>query len=67
MRALEIACHNIMLGATESALVIGVENMTQAPYMVPSARTGARMGDVKMIDALTHDALVDSWYRVIWG
>ncbi|HRW13249.1 MAG TPA: acetyl-CoA C-acyltransferase [Syntrophomonas sp.] len=60
MRALEIACRNIMVGATESALVVGVENMTQAPYMVPSARTGARMGDVKMIDALTHDALVDS-------
>lgn len=60
MRALEIACRNIMVGATETALVVGVENMTQAPYMVPSARTGARMGDVKMIDALTHDALVDS-------
>jgi acetyl-CoA C-acetyltransferase len=60
MRALEIACRNIMVGATEIGLVVGVENMTQAPYMVPSARTGARMGDVKMIDALTHDALVDS-------
>ena len=60
MRALEIACRNIMVGATEIGLVVGVENMTQAPYMVPSARTGARMGDAKMIDALTHDALVDS-------
>ncbi|MEA1961035.1 MAG: acetyl-CoA C-acyltransferase [Bacillota bacterium] len=60
MRALEIAARNIQVGVTEIALVVGVENMTQAPYMVPSARSGARMGDVKMIDALTHDALVDS-------
>ncbi len=60
MRALEIASRNIMVGATDIALVVGVENMTQVPYMVASARTGARMGDTKMIDSLTHDALVDS-------
>lgn len=60
MRALEIASRNIMVGATDIALVVGVENMTQSPYMVPSGRTGARMGDTKMIDSLTHDALVDS-------
>ncbi|HZJ83961.1 MAG TPA: thiolase family protein [Syntrophomonadaceae bacterium] len=60
MRALEIACHNIMLGNTEIGLVIGVENMTQVPYMVPSARTGARMGNTEIVDALTHDALIDS-------
>ncbi|NLT20970.1 MAG: thiolase family protein [Syntrophomonadaceae bacterium] len=60
MRALEIASRNIMVGATDIALVVGVENMTQSPYMVPSGRTGARMGDTKMIDSLTHDALIDS-------
>ncbi|MEA4926952.1 MAG: thiolase family protein [Syntrophomonadaceae bacterium] len=60
MRALEIASRNIMVGATDIALVVGVENMTRAPYMVPSGRSGARMGDTNMIDSLTHDALVDS-------
>ena len=60
MRALEIASRNIMVGATDIALVVGVENMTRVPYMVSTARTGARMGDAKMIDSLTHDALVDS-------
>jgi len=60
MRALEIASRNIMVGATDIALVVGVESMTQAPYMVANARSGFRMGDVKLIDSLTHDALVDS-------
>lgn len=60
MRALEIACRNIQVGVTDIALVVGVENMTQVPYMLPGARMGYRMGDGKLIDALTHDALIDS-------
>ena len=60
MRAMEIACRNIQVGATDIALVVGVENMTQAPYMLASGRTGARMGDTKLVDSLTNDALVDS-------
>lgn len=60
MRALEIACRNIQVGVTDIALVVGVENMTQVPYMLPGARMGYRMGEGKLIDALTHDALIDS-------
>lgn len=59
MRALEIACNNIMLGKTESALVIGVESMTNAPYMLPKARTGYRMGPGSIEDAMIHDGLFD--------
>ena len=59
MRALEIACHNIMLGKTEVALVIGVESMSNAPYMIPKGRTGYRLGPGKMEDAVLHDGLVD--------
>ena len=40
MRALEIACHDIMLGKTEFGLVVGVESMTNAPYLLPKARMG---------------------------
>ncbi|MFQ9411844.1 MAG: beta-ketoacyl synthase N-terminal-like domain-containing protein [Evtepia gabavorous] len=43
MRALEIACNNIQLGKTEIGLVVGVENMTQAPFLLPKARMGYRM------------------------
>lgn len=59
MRALEIACNNIMLGKTESALVIGVENMSNAPYMIPKGRTGYRLGPGKIEDAMLYDGLID--------
>lgn len=60
MRALEIACNNIMLGKTESALVVGVENMTRVPYMLDKARSGYRMNDGAIVDGMLHDALIDS-------
>jgi acetyl-CoA C-acetyltransferase len=60
MRAMEIASHNIMLGKTEIALVVGVEHMSGVPYMLPGARNGYRMGSGELVDALTHDALFDS-------
>ena len=65
MRALEIACDDILLGKTEIGLVVGVENMTQAPFMLPKARMGYRMGDIptdgtaELYDSLIHDALYD--------
>ena len=60
MRALEIAAHNIMLGKTEIALVIGVESMTNAPYMLPKARMGYRMGVGQIEDSMLHDGLYDA-------
>lgn len=59
MRALEIACNDIMLGKAESALVIGVESMSGTPYMIPKGRTGYRMGPGKIEDAMLYDGLVD--------
>ena len=59
MRALEIACHNIMLGKTEIGLVVGVESMSNVPYLMPGARGGYRMGSMQVEDALLHDGLVD--------
>lgn len=59
MRALEIACHNIMLGNTEVALVIGVESMSNTPYMLPKARAGYRMGPGSIEDSMLHDGLID--------
>jgi acetyl-CoA C-acetyltransferase len=60
MRALEIACNNIMLGKSNIALVIGVESMTNAPYMLPKARMGYRMNSGTIEDAMIHDGLFDS-------
>ena len=65
MRALEIACNDIQLGKTDIGLVVGTENMTQVPFLLPKARMGYRMGSIPeegaapMYDALLHDALYD--------
>ena len=59
MRAMEIACHNIMLGKTEIGLVTGTESMTGAPYLIPKGRMGYRMGPGKIEDHMLHDGLID--------
>ncbi len=60
MRAFEIGYHNITLGLTDICLVVGVENMTLAPYLIPKARAGYRMGPGTIEDAMLLDALVCS-------
>jgi acetyl-CoA C-acetyltransferase len=59
MRALEIASQNIFLGKTQCALVIGVESMSNAPYLLPHVRTGYRMNAGVVEDHMIHDALYD--------
>jgi acetyl-CoA C-acetyltransferase len=59
MRALDIACTNIMAGKTDIALVVVVENMSATPYMIPKGRSGYRMGPGTIEDAMLHDGLFD--------
>jgi len=59
MRALEIICDKIALGKIDIGLVIGAESMTNAPYMIPKARMGYRMGQGTIEDAMLYDGLVD--------
>lgn len=59
MRAMEIAAHNIMLGKTDIGLIVGVESMSNVPYLLPKGRQGYRMGPGKIEDAMLHDGLVD--------
>jgi acetyl-CoA C-acetyltransferase len=44
-----------------------MENMSRAPYLVPSNRFGSRMGDVQMIDSMIHDGLMDAFEHVHMG
>lgn len=67
MRALDIACANIQLGRTDIALVVGVESMTNVPYLLPKARSGYRMNDGVLVDALFGDALFDSLVGGVMG
>jgi acetyl-CoA C-acetyltransferase len=41
-----------------------MESMSNAPYMLPKARWGARMGDAAMLDAMMHDGLLDAFEHV---
>jgi acetyl-CoA C-acetyltransferase len=60
MRALEIGFNTIMLDRAEVCLIVGVENMTMAPYLLLKGRSGYRMGPGTIEDAMLHDALTCS-------
>ncbi len=59
MRSLGLADQAIRAGDSDVAVTGGMESMSQAPYLLPGARFGFRMGDVKALDAMTHDGLTN--------
>lgn len=59
LRALEIACQQILLEKTQTALVCGVESMSNVPYLLLNARKGLRMGPSVVEDAMQYDGLID--------
>jgi acetyl-CoA C-acetyltransferase len=59
MRTLGLADQAIRVGDTEVAVTGGMESMSKAPYLLPNARFGFRMGDVQALDAMTHDGLTN--------
>ncbi|MGI6434203.1 MAG: thiolase family protein [Syntrophomonadaceae bacterium] len=58
MRALEVASHSLALGKTDIALVVGTESMSNIPYMLQQGRSGFRMGESKVQDAMLSDGLI---------
>jgi acetyl-CoA C-acetyltransferase len=59
MRSIGIADQAIRAGDVDVAVTGGMESMSQAPYLLPGARFGFRMGDVQAVDAMTHDGLTN--------
>jgi acetyl-CoA C-acetyltransferase len=57
MTAVNLADQWIRLGEADVVVAGGMESMSNAPYLLPKARTGYRMGDGKIVDALIHDGL----------
>lgn len=55
--AIAIADQMIRAGELEIAVAGGMESMTNAPFILPKARGGARLGDSPMLDAMIHDGL----------
>ena len=59
MRTIGLVDQAVRAGDLEIAVAGGMESMSAAPYLLPDARFGFRMGDVKAIDAMTHDGLTN--------
>jgi acetyl-CoA C-acetyltransferase len=59
IRAVGIIDQAIRAGDLEVGVAGGMESMSSAPYLLPGARFGFRMGDVKALDAMMHDGLTN--------
>jgi acetyl-CoA C-acetyltransferase len=59
VRAAALLDQAIRAGDVEVGVGGGMESMSQAPYLLPNARFGFRMGDVKALDAMVHDGLTN--------
>jgi acetyl-CoA C-acetyltransferase len=57
LKAIMLAAAEIKAGDAEIAIAGGMESMNSAPYLLPGARFGLRLGDAKLIDATVHDGL----------
>ncbi len=55
--AIATAAASIRLGDTTFAIAGGMESMSNAPYVLPGARQGLRMGDAQLVDVMIHDGL----------
>jgi acetyl-CoA C-acetyltransferase len=59
MRSVGLADQAIRAGDLNVGVTGGMESMSNAPYLLPGARFGFRMGDVTAVDAMTHDGLTN--------
>lgn len=57
LAAVAMADRDVRLGEASFAVAGGMESMSNAPYLVPELRWGARMGDVRLVDAMVRDGL----------
>lgn len=59
LKSVMLAAQAIRAGDAEVVVAGGLESMTNAPYLVPSARGGARLGHAQLVDSMVHDGLWD--------
>lgn len=67
LRTVALAAQMIKAGDADIVVAGGMENMSQAPYVLKDARWGQRMGDGKMVDTMINDALWDSFNNYHMG
>ncbi len=61
MKAAMLVAQSIKLGDSRIVVAGGMESMSNAPYVLPKARTGYRMGNGTLLDSMVHDGLWDPY------
>src|SRR5216117_3216919 len=59
LKAVALAAQAIQTGNSDIVVAGGMESMTNAPYLLPNARKGYRLGNQQIIDSMVHDGLWD--------
>jgi acetyl-CoA C-acetyltransferase len=59
LKAVALAAQAIQTGNSNIVVAGGMESMTNAPYLLPQARKGYRLGNAQIIDSMVHDGLWD--------
>jgi acetyl-CoA C-acetyltransferase len=67
LKAVMLAAQAIGCGDAEVVVAGGMESMSNVPFLLPQARTGMRLGNATMIDALVHDGLWDVYNNFHMG
>src|SRR5882757_5501385 len=67
MRAVMLGADQILAGSAQVVVAGGIESMTNAPYLLPKARAGYRMGNQEVIDHMFFDGLQSPWDGQLMG
>jgi acetyl-CoA C-acetyltransferase len=67
MKAVMLGTQSLMTGESEVVVAGGQESMSNAPYLLPQARGGFRMGNSQVLDSMIHDGLWDPYHSQHMG
>jgi acetyl-CoA C-acetyltransferase len=67
LNAIALADQLIRAGEVDVVVAGGMESMSEAPYLMPKARFGARMGNAEMVDSMVHDGLWSTFLKEHMG
>src|SRR5438094_3640246 len=67
LKAVGLAAQAVQTGNSAIIVAGGMESMTNAPYLLPQARKGYRLGNAQIIDSMVHDALWDVYNNYHMG
>src|ERR1700674_1232133 len=67
LKAVALAAQAVQTGNSSIVVAGGMESMTNAPYLLPQARKGYRLGNAQVVDSMVHDGLWDIYNNYHMG